>query len=87
MARGNQRDKAREKNQKDAASQVSPMIAFALYCAICVFSSSADNPTEEEKHRTPSIHHRPPTLYHALILTPCSNPALSLPVPRSSKRP
>ena len=42
MARGNQRDKAREKNQKEAAAQVSPAtLGFALRPATSCFSASS----------------------------------------------
>ena len=36
MARGNQRDKAREKNQKEQAGQVSPvlLLAYLLLCKL-----------------------------------------------------
>ena len=42
MARGNQRDKAREKNQKEAAAQVGPAtLCFALHPRPSCFSASS----------------------------------------------
>ena len=58
MARGNQRDKAREKNQKEAAAQVDPAtFHFALLpptnCFSASFSGSTNRLIEEEEQRMP----------------------------------
>ena len=58
MARGNQRDKAREKNQKEAASVVSSLITPA-HC-----SSGSDKAAEEEE---PSMSHPRPNCICSLL--------------------